>query len=90
MFKTSFGKTVADRVVDKVDESIKADVMHWVAVYVSCNPAVSFLDKSLMSCSQEVRMRIGSKKIFHLEAWVIKVMSLYKVQSSVYWPSQML
>lgn len=24
-------------------------------------------------------MRIGSKKIFHLEAWVIKVMSLYKV-----------
>ena len=28
---------------------------------------------------QEVRMRQGSKKIFHLEAWVIKVMSLYKV-----------
>lgn len=24
-------------------------------------------------------MRIGSKKIFHLEAWVIKVMSLQKV-----------
>jgi len=24
-------------------------------------------------------MRIGSKKIFHLEAWVVKVMSLYKV-----------
>ncbi|KAJ7067148.1 P-loop containing nucleoside triphosphate hydrolase protein [Mycena amicta] len=26
----------------------------------------------------EVRMRIGSKKIYHLEAWVVKVMSLYK------------
>ncbi|KZT39121.1 P-loop containing nucleoside triphosphate hydrolase protein [Sistotremastrum suecicum HHB10207 ss-3] len=26
----------------------------------------------------QVRMRLGSKKIFHLEAWVIKVMSLYK------------
>jgi len=24
-------------------------------------------------------MRIGSKKIFHLEAWVVKVMSIYKV-----------
>ena len=23
-------------------------------------------------------MRVGNKKIFHLEAWVVKVMSLYK------------
>ena len=28
---------------------------------------------------QEVRMRNGNKKIYHLEAWVVKVMSLYKV-----------
>lgn len=47
--------------VDKVDESLKADIMHWAAIY-------------------EVRMRIGNKKIFHLEAWVVKVMSLYKVR----------
>ena len=26
-------------------------------------------------------MRVGNKKIFHLEAWVVKVMSLYKVRS---------
>lgn len=52
-------KTVADRLVDKVDEAIKSDVMHWAAFY-------------------EVRMRVGSKKIFHLEAWVVKVMSVYK------------
>ncbi|KAI3607646.1 dna replication factor c subunit [Moniliophthora roreri] len=52
-------KTVADRVVEKVDEQIKADVIHWAAIY-------------------ETRMRIGSKKIYHLEAWVIKVMSIYK------------
>ena len=26
-------------------------------------------------------MRIGNKKIYHLEAWVVKVMSLYKVSS---------
>ena len=24
-------------------------------------------------------MRVGNKKIFHLEAWVVKVMSIYKV-----------
>ncbi|KAG5652157.1 hypothetical protein H0H81_006042 [Sphagnurus paluster] len=53
-------KTVAERVVERVDESLKADIMHWAAFY-------------------EVRMRIGSKKIYHLEAWVVKVMSLYKV-----------
>ncbi|KAI0710157.1 P-loop containing nucleoside triphosphate hydrolase protein [Earliella scabrosa] len=52
-------KTIADRVVEQVDEALKADIMHWAAIY-------------------EARMRIGNKKIFHLEAWVIKVMSLYK------------
>ena len=26
-------------------------------------------------------MRTGNKKIYHLEAWVVKVMSLYKVIS---------
>ncbi|KAL0954298.1 hypothetical protein HGRIS_003300 [Hohenbuehelia grisea] len=52
-------KTVAERVVERVDESLKADIMHWAAFY-------------------EVRMRLGNKKIFHLEAWVVKVMSLYK------------
>ena len=27
-------------------------------------------------------MRVGNKKIFHLEAWVVKVISLYKVSGS--------
>ncbi|KZP22807.1 P-loop containing nucleoside triphosphate hydrolase protein [Athelia psychrophila] len=52
-------KTVAERVVERVDEALKADIMHWAAIY-------------------EVRMRQGNKKIFHLEAWVVKVMSIYK------------
>ncbi|KAI0733680.1 P-loop containing nucleoside triphosphate hydrolase protein [Fomitopsis betulina] len=52
-------KTIADHVVDQVDESLKAEIMHWAAVY-------------------EMRMRVGNKKIFHLEAWVVKIMSLYK------------
>ncbi|OCH94388.1 P-loop containing nucleoside triphosphate hydrolase protein [Obba rivulosa] len=52
-------KTIAECVVERVDESLKADIMHWAAIY-------------------ETRMRVGSKKIFHLEAWVVKVMSLYK------------
>ena len=34
----------------------------------------------------ERRMRVGNKKIFHLEALVVKVMSLYKVMcTSIYW-----
>lgn len=33
-------------------------------------------------------MRIGNKKIFHLEAWVVKVMSLYKVCPSLSGPSE--
>ena len=28
-------QTIADRVVDRVDEHLKAEVMHWAAVYVS-------------------------------------------------------
>ena len=28
-------------------------------------------------------MRVGNKKIFHLEAWVVKVMSLYKVRPAI-------
>ncbi|KAG8698837.1 Replication factor C (RF-C) subunit [Ceratobasidium sp. 394] len=52
-------KTIAERLLEVVDDSIKPDIMHWAAVY-------------------ELRMRQGSKKIYHLEAWVIKVMSLYK------------
>lgn len=36
----------------------------------------------------EVRMRNGTKKIFHLEAWVIKVMSIYKVRILWYSPLQ--
>jgi replication factor C subunit 3/5 len=28
-------QTVADRVVERVDESLKADIMHWAAIYVS-------------------------------------------------------
>lgn len=35
-------------------------------------------------------MRIGNKKIFHLEAWVVKVMSLYKVCPCLSGPSDLL
>jgi hypothetical protein len=34
----------------------------------------------------ERRMRVGNKKIFHLEVWAVKVMSLYKVMhTSICW-----
>ena len=72
---------MAERVVDKVDEALKADIMHWAAFYVRL---ISQSDSSadipnFMCFFKEVRMRTGNKKIYHLEAWVIKVMSLYKV-----------
>ena len=28
-------QTVAERVVDRVDEALKPDIMHWAAIYVS-------------------------------------------------------
>jgi len=28
-------------------------------------------------------MRLGNKKIYHLEAWVVKVMSIYKVRAAL-------
>lgn len=70
-------QTIAERVVERVDETIKPDIMHWAAFYVSSPVNESKLLSNIKS--QEVRMRLGSKKIFHLEAWVIKVMSVYKV-----------
>lgn len=84
-------QTVAERVVDKVDEALKADIMHWAAFYVcgsshECDLIRFDADNLNFNCHlQEVRMRTGSKKIYHLEAWVIKVMSLYKV-SWIRWP----
>ncbi|ORY28295.1 P-loop containing nucleoside triphosphate hydrolase protein [Naematelia encephala] len=49
-------KTIAERIVDKVDDTLKPQIVHWAAYY-------------------ELRMRMGSKKIFHLEAFVAKVMT---------------
>ncbi|ODN83264.1 hypothetical protein L202_01436 [Cryptococcus amylolentus CBS 6039] len=52
-------KTISERIVDKVDDTLKPQIVHWAAYY-------------------ELRMRQGSKKIFHLEAFVAKVMTVYK------------
>ncbi|KAL1405474.1 Replication factor C (RF-C) subunit [Vanrija albida] len=52
-------KTIADGLVDKVDDVLKPQIVHWAAHY-------------------ELRMRQGSKKIFHIEAFIAKIMSVYK------------
>ena len=41
--------------MDKVDDVLKAQIIHWAAYY-------------------ELRMRQGSKKIFHIEAFIAKIM----------------
>lgn len=52
--------------------------MHWAAFYVrTCDAQLRLIAYDVFDV-QEVRMRIGSKKIFHLEAWVVKVMSITK------------
>lgn len=43
----------------KIDDSLKADVLHWAAFY-------------------EHRSHLGSKPIFHMEAFVARFMALYK------------
>ncbi|SCV73342.1 BQ2448_7268 [Microbotryum intermedium] len=51
--------TLTRRVLEHVDEQLKADVVYWAAFY-------------------EHRLRLGSKAIFHLEAFCAKIMSVYK------------
>jgi hypothetical protein len=58
-------QTLTDRMVDRVDEEEKPDIVHWAAFY-------------------ELRMRAGNKKIYHLEAFVAKIMSLHKVCPHIY------
>jgi len=52
-------KTITDRILERIDDALKPEVVHWAAFY-------------------NLRMCQGTKMIFHLEAWVIKVMSIYK------------
>ncbi|SDA02974.1 BZ3500_MvSof-1268-A1-R1_Chr11-1g03244 [Microbotryum saponariae] len=55
--------TLTRRILERVDEPLKADVVYWAAFY-------------------EHRLRLGSKAIFHLEAFCAKIMSVYKRESS--------
>ncbi|KAJ5525637.1 Replication factor C subunit 5 [Penicillium frequentans] len=52
-------KTLTFKLVAKVDDALKADVIKWSAFY-------------------EHRIRLGSKVIFHLEAFVAKFMRIYE------------
>jgi replication factor C subunit 3/5 len=50
-----------------VDDALKPQIIHWAAHYVSSLLVYSAND-------QELRMRLGAKKIFHIEAFIAKVM----------------
>ncbi|CAD6574151.1 MAG: Replication factor C (RF-C) subunit [Tremellales sp. Tagirdzhanova-0007] len=50
--------SIESGVFDKMDDTLKPQIIHWVAHY-------------------ELRMRMGSKKIFHIEAFIAKVMTQY-------------
>ncbi|KAM0756047.1 P-loop containing nucleoside triphosphate hydrolase protein [Meredithblackwellia eburnea MCA 4105] len=51
--------TITRRLIERVAEDLKADVVYWAAFY-------------------DHRLRLGSKPIFHLEAYCAKIMSIYK------------
>lgn len=52
-------QTLTFKLMPKIDDSLKSDVVKWSAFY-------------------EHRVRMGSKVIFHLEAFVAKFMRLYE------------
>ncbi|GAA5823304.1 hypothetical protein JCM10212_000822 [Sporobolomyces blumeae] len=51
--------SITRRLLDRVDEPLKADVAYWAAFY-------------------DHRLRQGNKPIFHLEAYIAKIMMIYK------------
>jgi len=53
-----------------VDEQLKPQIVHWAAYYVSKGERARHA-----AYRQELRMRQGAKKIFHLEAFIAKVMT---------------
>lgn len=54
--------------MEKVDDTLKEQIIHWAAHYVSWRRLTDLT-------RQELRMRMGSKKIFHIEAFIAKIMS---------------
>jgi replication factor C subunit 3/5 len=52
-------KTLAFKLIPKIDDGLKADVIRWSAFY-------------------EHRVKMGTKVIFHLEAFVAKFMRLHE------------
>jgi len=63
----------------RVDDDLKRDIVMWAAHYVGF-ASLSLFEASLSLglVLQEHRLKIGSKAIFHIEAFVAKFMSLYK------------
>lgn len=61
----SSGQTIAHRVVDKVDESLKGDIMHWAAFYVrpdSSGRSCSLLDDTIVSLHRRFECERGARK----------------------------
>ena len=65
--------------MDKVDSELKYEVSYYAAVYVR-NNSFRFAEFVWLTAPklQEHRMQLGSKPIFHIEAFIAKFMSLFK------------
>ena len=74
-------QTLVRELLPKLDISLKRELCHWAAFYVfptlCCPPDFDICNLSGIWL-QEARMQRGNKEVFHLEAFVAKVMAMYK------------
>lgn len=55
-------QTVAERVVERVDEALKADIMHWAAFYVRFPTSV--IQNNNLACFRRFECGLGTRKYF--------------------------
>lgn len=72
-------QTLVRDLMKMLDDELKHQVAYWAAFYVSPLPhRHRHSHAHLLVHAQEHRINLGSKEIYHLEAFVAKFMSLYK------------
>jgi len=77
-------KKLTFALIDKVSNSVDADftteVLHWASIYVRVVIwwSLSCRSETLAFALQDHRQQLGSKPIFHLEAFVAKFLELWK------------
>lgn len=64
--------------MERVSDDLKSKFIEKAAYHVSRERGTKLVDSNDFACLQEHRLRMGKKDIFHLEAFVANIMSIYK------------